>query len=263
MGPIQFQAHTMNASGRDDTALANAILNGVGMMLSVSAALHGVHITELTEAMVLETMSEVDLAVCGDDSLGFMPQRPKTEMAEIIRRIGENLATFGFSAKLAYDSCLWKAVFLGMRPMPVGDHLEWSRTAGRALYKLGWKLDPSGDGAAWAHGVHEATARAFCNTPVLHEICARYCALRVGAKKSPVAIDANKPWDFAAAGYLATKWDSKTLEAFCDAYSDADRGVVLTPEAVMDCIADINRIDQVPMVLDHWVLKHLVASDDL
>lgn len=263
MGPIRFRAHTMNASGRDDTALANAVLNGVCMLLSVSAALHGVAVRELTEAMVLETMREVDIAVCGDDTLGFMPQRPKSEMAEIIRRVGENIALFGFSAKLDYSECLWKAVFLGMRPAPVGDHLEWAKTAGRAIYKLGWKLDPSGDGAAWAHGVHEAMARAYCNTPVLYEICRKYCSLRVGAKKTPVLADANKPWDFSASGFIGTPWDGQTLQAFCDAYSAPDRGVTLTPAAVMDCIAEIDRIDTVPMVLDHWVLRHLIATDDL
>jgi hypothetical protein len=263
MGPIRFQAHTMNASGRDDTSLANGVLNGIVLLLSLAACINHCEIDQLTEAMVVRCMQIVDIAVAGDDSLCWIPLRQESELAQLKKDMQRHIASFGFVAKLECSLCKWKAVFLGMRPLPVGDHLEWTKTAGRALYKLGWMLDPVGDGAAWAHGVCDATARCFANTPILREVCLKYCQLREGAKKTPIRGDENRPWDFLASNYTSGAWDSTTLSSFCEAYSDADMGITLTPESVRDCIAEVDRLSAVPAVVNHWVLRWLVHYDDL
>lgn len=71
---LRYQCKAMNASGRPDTSLANGFLNGFAMMLSACAAWCGVDLKHITKADLKSFLPLIQLAVCGDDALGFLPE---------------------------------------------------------------------------------------------------------------------------------------------------------------------------------------------
>ena len=63
----------MHASGRDDTVLANAILNRVAMVVSYAATWSGREIRHLREEDIDVAMNNMTLSIVGDDSTASVP----------------------------------------------------------------------------------------------------------------------------------------------------------------------------------------------
>lgn len=170
---LRYLAEVMNASGRDDTALANALLNGNAMFLSLVASCLSKSIWDLCPEDLAWGVQNVRLAVCGDDTLAFVPT-PNAEREGFRSALSGSIASFGFCAeaeKLNISSNPFDFVFLGMRPYPVGDDWFFGKTIGRSLYKMGWKLDPAGDDmAAWFAGECVATLATQKHVPILSDV---------------------------------------------------------------------------------------------
>lgn len=267
IGPFKFEGNTMNASGRDDTALANAVLNGFAMFLSLCAAYFEKDLESLTIHDAYRFRQTCILSVCGDDSLGRLPFMSAERREGFFAAVGQNIAKFGFEAKLNYSDKLYDAVYLGMRPYPTKQGWFWGKTIGRATYKVGWSLNEKGrDLTAHVTGVADMHTRCSAHVPVLADLAQRIVELRVGCKRTPVAFDPNKPWEWTQSG---GPYDELTLAAVADIYSQVPTGGCPSPHSVVtvadvqDLIREIKSVPCLPFVVDHWLWRRMVHSDDL
>ncbi len=260
IGPLKYRARVMNASGRDDTALANAVLNGVASFLSLAAAWFDVDIFALEEHHILRMRTIVSLSVCGDDSVGALPPISKQRQERFAEVMRENISRFGFEAKFFMSDKLSDAVYLGMRPYPVGGKWFWGKTIGRATYKMGWVMAQGGrDVMAHITGVADMHLLCSRHVPILSDLAAKIVELRQGAKRTPVRKDPNKPWEWTLQGSLP--YDESTLKAVAATYTVG--GVYVSPGDVLSLIAAIQSVERLPCVLDHWLWRHMIHVDDL
>lgn len=249
---IRYQASTMNASGRDDTALANAVLNGFAMFCALASALASVPILGLRPNIIQWAMGFIRLSVTGDDSLAFV--KGVKDLERFQEQVVAGVAAFGFEAKLLYCPRIFDMVYLGMRPYPVGGRWFFGRTIGRALYKFGWKAAPLKDDlGAWFAGECVATIAVESHVPVLSDVARSYLAWwgkRPITRSEP---DHNRPW---TTGDPTPAYDDSTLR-----YVAAGYGVSLF--ALQDLLAEIKNIRAFPFALAHPVLEAMVRADDL
>lgn len=269
IGAFKYQGPIMNASGRDDTALANGVLNGFATLLSATAALLGKSLCTLTVHDVMSVRNSIRLSVCGDDSLGSVPLLGAVEAKAFQDRMRDNLRMFGFSAKLFSSDRLSDAVYLGMRPYPSKSGWFWGKTIGRATYKMGWvTLKGSRDIMAHITGIADMHTLCSSHVPVLADLAHKICELRQGAKRTPVLLDPNRPWEWTFKSGVA--YDDITLKAVAEAYSvrptalgphEVDQEV--TVQDVKELVDTIQGISRLPCVLDHWLWRRMVLVDDL
>lgn len=172
----KFEAGYVNASGRDDTAVNNAVINAWLSFLGWLAAGHAAEglafsIPTLDVQVCRRMAAEMRIGIVGDDLGGAVPLRWRqhTQAVEDIAAEG------GFSCKMSYANNVDELVFLGMRPYPVAvledgvfrKRLRWGKMLGRCLYKLGWQLQPTVDALAWGKGVAWATLIGDNHVPIL------------------------------------------------------------------------------------------------
>lgn len=268
-GPLKYQAPVCNASGRDDTALANALLNGFATYLSACAAWLQVDVEDITPEQVQGCFPIIRLSVCGDDSLGWLPLCSEERMRAFRAAFDLNIQKFGFVAKLCTSEEVDECVYLGMRPYPTKSGWFWGKTIGRASYKMGWMLEQQGrDPMAHVTGIADMHMLCSSHVPVLSDLARKIVELRQGARRTPPKLDPEKPWEWT---YRAgVEYDEKTLEAVARVYSrrstegnpcEFEREV--TVRDVQDLIQQIQSVERLPCVLDHWLWKHMIFSDDL
>lgn len=255
IGPFKYEARVMNASGRDDTSLANNVLNGMASHLSAVAAYNEVPLDQVTIEMVAGARGKVRLAVCGDDSLGMLPRWGKDRLAKFKADMAYNISEFGFHAKLETSDTLTDAVFLGMRPYPTKAGWYWGKTIGRCTYKMAWSLKPQErDLMAQITGVADMHVRCSSHVPVVYDIAKRITQLREGAKRTPVLVDDARPWEWTQeSGCL---YDDLTLEAVARVYGT-------DVQEVKALICAINRVVRLPAVIDNDLWKRMIARDEL
>lgn len=255
IGPCKYLARVMNASGRDDTALANGVLNGFATYLSACAAWLEKEVLELSILDLRRCSKVIKLSVCGDDSIGSLPPMTEEKANDFARRMAANIALFGFEAKLEHSPSLHKAVYLGMRPYPVNGQWFWGKTIGRAIYKLGWTmLEPGRDVMAHITGVADMHMLCSLHVPILSDMARKIVELRAGAKRTPVVKDENRPWEWTLSGSLPYARD--TLGHVAEVYG-------LTVSDVELAIDNIRSIERLPCVLDCPILRWMIYCDDL
>lgn len=273
MGNLKFAGRTMNASGRDDTAFANAVLNGTAMFLSVTAAWLKKELRTVTKADVLRVSDLLMLSVCGDDALGSLPYMSAGRAAEFLTSARANIARFGFQAKMYGSDRVVDCVYLGHRPYLVGGEWYWGKTLGRCLYKLGYQTRVVGDAFADFHGVCQMHQACSAHVPVLSEITQTWLAAASGGKVNAWVCDPNKPWQ-EMGRFGPDHYDDSTLENLALAYS-VDLGVLrgdlsgvtstnaVTADDFRDLISYVrSAVTLTPCVLDHWLLRHMVLIDE-
>lgn len=261
IGPFRYKGHTMNASGRDDTSLANAILNGFATTLSATAALFDIPMHLVDEEDVRKFQAVSVLSVAGDDSIGVLPRLSPERLRAFEAAFNANIAHFGFVAKLQTMQSVEDVVYLGMRPYRVAGRWFWGKTIGRATYKMGWVLDPENrDILAHITGVADMHLLCSAHVPVLSDLARKIVQLRAGARRTPVVQDPNRPWEWAQEGSLP--YDGETLEQVARVYSRLS-GVAVVASDVQSLIREIESITALPCVLDHWLWRLMVASDEL
>lgn len=262
IGPFRYQARTMNASGRDDTALANGVLNGFATYLSVAAAYLGIDLLELTVEHLREVRSVIALSVCGDDSLGCLPPMSKDHLSVMAEKVRANISMFGFEAKLECSDRIHDAVYLGMRPYPTKSGWFWGKTIGRATYKMGWKVLNGGvlgtDPLAHITGVADMHVLCSSHVPILSDLARKVVELRGGAKRTPVALDPNRPWEWTFKA--GVDYDEVTLRHVAEVYSTH---TLLTTDDICGLIEAIKAVNSLPCIIDHWVWRRMVEADDL
>ncbi len=262
----------MNASGRGDTALLNALLNGLAMVLAVTASWYRIPLRQVTIADVKRISEVLLLSVCGDDALGFLPPVGADRARDFIASARAHLRSFGFEAKMFASDRFEDAVYLGHRPLPVDGVWYWTRTLGRCLFKLGYQADVSGDPRAHFHGICRMHKVCSAHVPILSDIVNKYLEFFAGSKANDYAEDPNKPWEVMGK-FGPDHYSTDTVAALSRAYT-VSRGslrgdlthlfdVTVTPADIHDCIQHcVSGIRGGPCVLDHWVLRHMVWVDE-
>lgn len=260
IGPFKYRAPVMNASGRDDTALANGLLNGFATYLSIAAAYRGVSVLQLTAEDLHKTQSDLVLGVCGDDSVFSLPN---TTPAGFITAVEDNIKGFGFIPKLGTSDIPEDAVFLGHRPVDSVNGYYWCRTLGRALYKFGWVvtngLSPvEKDFLAHITGVADMHSRVSRGCPILYEMACKILELRKGAKRSFVRAEDLPYYNF---GEHVDGYDVLSLRSLSRAYSK--HNVLVTPADFKEVLDQVAQLRALPAVIDHWLLRHMVNVDEV
>lgn len=253
---VEYRAYVMNASGRDDTALANALLNGAVMFLSLAGLYCGKETVDLTKEDLLRTMQVAKVSVCGDDSLvlvDYLPAPVDQFREALSRRLGE----FGFDAagdKMKVSDDPFQMVYLAMRPYPSAGKWFFAKTIARALWKFGWRFDfQSGSQTAWMAGNCVQVLKTQAIVPILSDVAQRYLDLHGSQPVNLRPLDPHRPWQW---GVETPKYDDEVLQYIADGY-----GVYLSE--VRALIAQIREIHQFPWVLDHPVLDVMISSDEL
>lgn len=253
----RYEADFMNASGRPDTALANAVLNGVVMFLSLNAIFHGVGAEELTPSMIAATEGHISLSVVGDDSLALLSPLPQFTSPEFPHRLSRAIARFGFDAsgdKMVVTGNPFDMVFLAMRPYPVGGKWYFGKTLGRCLFKQGVLLQPQDkDAGAWYHGVMAAEEESSRCVPLLHDLVERVLEYRDGLRASPVPYDEHKPW---TQGGATPPYDEGTVR-----YTAAGYGMPLC--MFRSGMLHARRIPCFPYVTAHPAFTRVAQYDSL
>lgn len=244
---VKYQAAVCNASGRDDTALANALLNGIVLSLSFAAALARKRVADVTEEDLSVAAGLVDIAVVGDDSLVAC----KFDVSNYTADIQRNIESFGLSVKAEHSHELADVTFLGMMPYPVAGTLCWGPTIGRRLYKAFWQADPIGNLPAWTKGVAEQLLQ-YANVPILYDLAKRVVELLPRTPSTKVQRDENRVWQ--SINHQNPLWDRMTVDWLC--LRLRSKGV--TPQMVYRDIERIQRIERLPAVV--WLEVPLLAS---
>jgi len=173
-GGMKYRGGEMNCSGRDDTALINALLNWASQTTAWIAEFCGVGInglSRLTPEQVGKAHSGINLICLGDDSLASVPHLPSSTS---LRRVESYIAGLGFSCKIAVAQEKDEVVFLGSRPywaiVNGTETLSWGPTLGRRLYKHHWMLQPTKAVLRWLAGIVDFEHMAYSHIPYLGEL---------------------------------------------------------------------------------------------
>lgn len=250
---VKFQAQTCNASGRDDTALANALFNGLATACSLAAALSGKSLELLGGSDLMDASRCLKISIVGDDSLvaatfDLEPYRTAYEM---------NIKRFGLIVKAQIYHSIHDVTFLGQAPYTNrARQWAWGPTIGRRLYKAGWKLERGGNYPAWLHGVAQQTA-LYANVPLVSDWAQRTLALMIGQKRTDVEYDENRPW--AMPDIAMFPYDEVTLEWVAFRYREQGVSVPM----LMRDIAALQTVERLPAVLHLESMERILLQDEL
>lgn len=258
---IIFIGIAMNASGRDDTALVNVLLNGFAMFAALAACHYNIDVRQLTIAQLHAASDCFRLAVVGDDSLAACPEATidglhwASNAARM--RLSNCVARFGFKAKVGSSPRIVDAVFLGCRPYRAAGDWWWGPTLGRRLYKHHVCLNTAANPIAWLNGVAEMEALCFGFVPIIGAMARRTKLLLAGRKRTDYKVDPGQvDWSTRRA---PAQPDDETFRKCAWAYTNA-HGVV-TPEQLVAIEERIGLVQELPVIMSG--LEHFIVSDDL
>jgi hypothetical protein len=247
---IAYSAPFVNASGRDDTALANALVNGIVLAIAFACALSGKEPWDLTLADLRDERYQI--AVVGDDSLVACHFDVDRYRADIIRVV----EGFGLVVKAGTSKEMVDVTFLGQMPYLAGGKFYWGPTLGRRLYKAFWQAEPLGNLPAWTLGVAKQLD-LYRHVPILSDIARRVIELLQGCKSTSVTADENRPWTTRTEA--TPDYDSTTLWWLAHRY----REYGLAPEAIAADIQEIQGISRLPAVIRLRTTDVALSVDDL
>lgn len=251
---VWYKAKVCNCSGRDDTALANALFNGLALSLSFAAALSGKDVPQLDEADVLNASLKIKISIVGDDSLVGCDFDVEPFVDAILR----NLRSFGLVVKAEHSNELCDVTYLGQMPYLVNGKHFWGPTIGRCMYKLFWmrEKEQGFSPSSWSRGVAQAFAN-YRHVPLLLELCQRVDRLLYGHAVLKEQVDLeNQTWKIRPSGM--PNWDLSTIDWLCMRY----RGTGLSRELFKVDLATIETIDRLPAVVRLECLECILKSDD-
>lgn len=260
---VKYWAVAMNASGRDDTALANALLNGIAMCLSLAQLHFDLPLEELQEHHLDALMGVFMVAVVGDDSLIAAPEttaagRPWSTLIDAL--VGK-LAEFGFQAKIGFSYRIVDAVFLGCRPYRVGGRWWFGPTIGRRMFKHHVMLGNTRDPIAWLHGVTKMEARTIGFVPLLGAMARRCNVLLRGKKRTEFKHGQHNKSLWAELEGAPLKPDRETYEYAALAYT-TDVSTCSAMEFIEEEAA-IGEVVALPHILSGPLIRKVLLVDDL
>lgn len=249
---LKYAAGVCNCSGRDDTALANALLNGLVLSASFAAALAGVDLTELQPDHLESAKSLVDIAIVGDDSLVAC----KFDIGQYRQQVTDNIKRFGLVVKTESSDWIGDVTFLGMMPYPCGSELVWGPTIGRRFYKAFWQLESDDSLPAWTRGVARQLS-LYRNVPLLSEAATRVDALLSSHKVTVQKADPNRIW--ASRTAATPRYSADCLEWVSRRYAE----VGVTPDMIRRDLKVIQSVRQLPAVVRLEAVERILTVDDL
>lgn len=256
---VRYKGRVMNASGRDDTALANALLNGVAMTIALAAVYWGKQPMDLADSELATWLEVSRLAIVGDDCLAAVPAACRNGAAWAACDVAAATAKFGFKAEVGISHRLVDAVFLGCRPYRVGGRWLWGPTLGRRLYKHHCCIHPHHDPIAWLRGVARDERDHLGFVPVLGAMARRVMEITSGPitsqRKDPYAID----WTTRRG--VPNRPDLETYQQCAEAYTKGQN--VVTVADLLEIEEQISSVSELPWVLSHPALTQVLLQDDL
>lgn len=259
---IRYFSIAMNASGRDDTALANVLLNGVAMFLSLTAIFYGVPLRDVRVEHLEAVVGILHIAVVGDDCLAALPSRTLSGKAwqENCATLQAHLSQFGFVAKVGASNRIHDAVFLGCRPYMVAGRWWWGPTLGRRLYKHHCCIHTSANPYAWLNGVAQMEMDHLGFVPLLGAMGRHARLLLKGKKSTPWRPDRYSGMDWSERQAPRMPDDSTYVECAA-AYTNA--GGTLTVEDLLEAEQVIAGVRELPAIVSGAAFSRVVAHDDL
>lgn len=249
----EYSADVCNCSGRDDTALANALLNGVVLAMSFAAAINGCDVTAVQPWMIDYLQTQCSISIVGDDSIVAC----YFDVDSYRSAIEANIRRFGLIVKAESSTELCDVTYLGMMPYPVeGGMLQWGPTIGRRLHKAFWQREPEGSLPAWTRGVAQQLG-LYRNVPILFELAEQVDSLLLGHKVTRVVKDRNRVW--ASRESATAQYVGATIDWVCRRY----RSVGVTPSMINRDISIIRSIERLPAVVRLEAVERMISMDDL
>lgn len=241
------------ASGRDDTALANALLNGLVLALSFAAALAGVSVVELRPIHLYRARQAVSISIVGDDSLVCCD----FDVGPYVEVVTGNIESFGLSVKSNWSEHLCDVTFLGAMPYLVNNRYWWGPTIGRRVYRAFWQTEPKGNLPAWTKGVARQLA-TYSHVPILSDMAKRILKLLEGYKET------GDPWTYDESVFSCKvtgrpDYDQSTLRWLCERY----RSSGLVESHIRQDLLTIGQIQRLPAVVELPACELMVLADDL
>jgi len=247
---LKYAADCCLASGRDDTALANALLNGLALAMSFAAALANVDVSEVTQAHMLHAKELCAISVVGDDSLVCC----RFDVESYVPAIESSMRAFGLVAKSQATRELSQVTYLGGMPYKAAGRYYWGPTIGRRFYKAFWQTEPKGNLPAWLHGVSRQLLTAS-HVPILHDAALRTCQLLEGYK-STIVEDPYSQWQSFG---QRPAYDETTMDWLVQRYSRHG----LTRNMLEADIRTIGLVQRLPACLHLPAVTIMTMADDL
>jgi len=247
-------APVMNASGRDDTALMNALVNGCVQVTLFAELIAGLPCDRIPGNMIPGLLKQFRIIVLGDDSLTVAPDTLST------KDIADKVAYYGLEAKplVKYDPLT--IVFLGQRPYLCNGPYGWAfaKTIGRTIYKHHWKLqyDQDVDAQAWLRGIIISERQTCGFVPILSELNEKADEHLHTIKITPKGYDKYQDWQSPVAEreetYTATlRQREETLM----------RVYAIHPGQYRDFRRCLEAVKALPCLFDHHVIDMVVKAD--
>lgn len=174
---LKVRAPTMNASGRADTALMNALVNASIQLGAYVSSFYQKPIELVTEYEYECFTKRFAMGLLGDDSIVFTQTRENTA-----NDVQQYMASLGFEAA---GTKYWRTphhiTFLGQRVYPVLERgrptIAWGPSIGRRLYKFGVSCDVQVNPYKWLKQVMLASEIMAAHVPIIHEIAKKELSL--------------------------------------------------------------------------------------
>jgi hypothetical protein len=254
----------MNASGRDDTALMNALLNGVVQTASWLAVWARVPLWEIDKTNELDLAAfshQFDIAVLGDDSITMGPRQDRYGAPLLVDAVEATIALAGFECKIAVRETFSELVYLGCRPWVTDIGPVWGPTLGRRLYKHHVQRVPTKRPLQWLAGIVHFESKDYSHLPVLGPIALRTQRILTdaGVKRGFVDFREHKFHyrcaDDGTPSPRAMRTEG-TIRQFCKIYG-------VSASALSSLEDEITGVTVLPSLVQHPVMDRIFEVDEL
>jgi hypothetical protein len=253
-----YQAKPMNASGRDDTALMNALLNG--LVQAFSWFCHWVDLPHdraclSRPALLTAFIYKFDIAVLGDDSITVGPKRNQHGHQISVAGVERTISLSGFECKIKVHEKFSHFVYLGNRPWCTTQGPVWGPTLGRRLYKHHFQRVGRRP-YSWLEGIVHFESKDYGYLPILGPMARRahFLLQRGGVKRGYVNF---REVRFHHRGeHLRPEQNEHTLAQFTEIYG-------ASVEALQHLEHEISQVERLPCYVCHPVMDRIFEVDDL
>lgn len=264
---LTFKGDYMNASGRDDTAFINGVCNISALGVSLLRIVTGdgqtpntfAGLLAMDDAALLAARECMHAMILGDDSFGAVPDR----FATALTCLPALLAEFGFEAKFKVHKDVRQATFLGCRPWRTSHGWKWGRTPGRCVYKAHWAARPPKAAAAHLRGVSMGLQQAYPHVPVIKEFAAVGLRLTSGVVAAGLQDVGWSKWSQDYMRAVERRPQAERHTCTNETFEDLEFVYGITCEEYEDFCQAMQAVHHVPCLLDHSVLRKIIAVDGL
>lgn len=249
------KAPIMNASGRADTALMNALINYFVQLSAFLEVEFDKDIMEITPEQFKSFSTTFRIAVLGDDSLTVVKYKEGME-----NRVSEIIQEYGFEArdmKLHFDAR--RAVFLGNRLYPVIENgvktISWGPTIGRRMFKMGTATDVQEDPIDWLRQVSEATIIQAGFVPLIGDIARKTFELTKHVNRGSAKVEEMLKYKQQFITHKTTTCDYDRIADYMEFVYD------ISVDQFVSMYTTIHSIERVPCIITCPMFDTMVTKD--